>query len=578
MDCKNGNGKVMTRPYMINGGGGGSSTVEIINQPVVEQLSESSVKITVTSVNIAGTPTSYKYYWEKFNNTTLVFDAVSSKTDGASTTITGLAPLGYYMFKVEAYDGAIVSATKYAFHTMAGASINSQMISSVATTLKAPSKSYMELSVSDAEFKLNKYAIAHRSFSSIVPPSYSTVDFTVGSKTQPVSEANSVAYYTFGGSILMKNSIENANAIGGIGFFIDSYATKGYYIIIETTASAASKNRKAVRIVKFYGNNIVNLRETGTRTESTIEGIYGGRSYNIDVKVKVELKTVTIDAYVNGYKISYTDSTANNTAVGSLGLVEMLKATNQVALLCGRGTVAYDYVYGNTIEKKQYDEAQYTLNLYKGQFNNDLINTEFGDLIYTDVNDEIDSKGTAVDEFGTVVREIAKASIKFDTRPSYPVLWSTGANSSVSILGQKVSSFGAEAYVLNNSSSTVPLADDIGNSFYVYGNTLGSSGTLEYVNNPESEYATVEPVIFESAWLQNLSDVKSLADWIKTKTVNRGKVVTLQVFGNPLISVGDIVSIKYVYEGFAGTESLIVTNVNQSYSEGLETNIVCRSL
>jgi tRNA A37 threonylcarbamoyladenosine synthetase subunit TsaC/SUA5/YrdC len=94
----------MTRPYVINGGGGGSSTVEIINQPVVEQLSESSVKITVTSVNIAGTPTSYKYYWEKFNNTTLVFDAVSSKTDGASTTITGLVPLGYYMFKVEAYD------------------------------------------------------------------------------------------------------------------------------------------------------------------------------------------------------------------------------------------------------------------------------------------------------------------------------------------------------------------------------------------------------------------------------------------------------------------------------------------
>lgn len=103
-------------------------------------------------------------------------------------------------------------------------------------------------------------------------------------------------------------------------------------------------------------------------------------------------------------------------------------------------------------------------------------------------------------------------------------------------------------------------------------------GTLEYVNNPESEYVTVEPVIFESAWLQNLSDVKALADWIKTKTVNRGKLVSLKVFGNPLISVGDIVSIKYAYEGFAGTESLIVTNVNQSYSEGLETSIVCRSL
>jgi len=576
MDGKNGYGEVML-PANENYGGG-STSVEIINQPVVEQLSATSVTITITSVNIATVPTSYKYYWEKYNTSTLVFDAVSSKSDGSSTNITGLTELALYKFIVEAYNGATVSQTRSIYHTMAGSSINSQMISSVATTLKAPSKSYMELSVSDAEFKLNKYAIAYRSFSSVVPPAYSIVNFTVGSKTQSVSQANSVAYYSFGGNVLMKNSIENINAMGGIGFFIDSYATKGYYILIETTSSAASKNRKAVRIVKFYGNNIVNLTETGTRTESTIEGIYGGRSYNIDVKVKVELKTVTITAYVNGYKISYTDSTANNTAVGSLGLVEMLKATNQVALLCGRGTVAYDYVYGNTIQKSQYDDAQYALNLYSGQFNNDLINTAFGDLVYTDVNDEIDSKGTAIDEFGTVVREIAKASIKFDTRPSYPVLWSTGANSSVSILGQKVSSFGAEAYVLNNSSSTVPLADDIGNSFFVYGNTLGSSGTLEYVNDPESEYTAVEPVIFESAWLQNLSDVKSLADWIKTKTVNRGKLVTLQIFGNPLISVGDIVSIKYVYEGFAGTESLIVTNVNQSYSEGLETNIVCRSL
>ena len=558
--------------------GGGSTSVEIINQPAVEQLSATSVKITITSVNIATAPTSYKYYWEKYNTSTLVFDPISSKTDGSSTTITGLTELALYKFIVEAYDGATVSQTRSTYHTMAGASINSQMLSSVATTLKTPSKSYMELSVSDAEFKLNKYAIAYRSFSSVVPPSYSSVNFTVGSKTQLVSQADSIGYYTFGGNILMKNSIDNTNAMGGIGFFIDSYATKGYYIIIETTSSAAAKNRKAVRIVKFYGNNIVNLTETGTRTESTIEGIYGGRSYNIDVKVKVELKTVTITAYINGYKISYTDSTANNTTAGSLGLVEMLKATNQVALLCGRGTVAYDYVYGNTIQETQYSDTEYALNLYNGQFNNDLINTSFGDLIYTDINDEIDAKGTSVDEFGTVVREIAKASVKFDTRPSYPVLWSTGANSSVNILGQKVSSFGAEAYVLNNSSSTVPLADDIGNSFFVYGNTLGSSGTLEYVNNPESEYVTVEPVIFESAWLQNLSDVKALADWIKTKTVNRGKLVSLKVFGNPLISVGDIVSIKYAYEGFAGTESLIVTNVNQSYSEGLETSIVCRSL
>jgi|688.fasta_scaffold00876_4 hypothetical protein len=569
----------MTRYILVNGSAGGP--VDIINQPIVEQISTTSVSVNITIVNMASQPTKYKFYWYKLNTSTQVYDLVSSiENSTIPYTITGLVEGASYEFKVEAYSGVTVSQARSAFHVMAGSSINGQVISPTPKTLNAPSKSYMELSVSESEFKANKYAVAYRSFTSVVPPTYSSVNYAGANVSQSVSEANSTAYYSFGGSIFMKNSIENTNAVGGIGFFITPEAARGYYIIIETTASAASFNRKAVRIVKFYGNQLFNLRESGVRTESTIEGIYGGRTYNIDVKVKVSLQSVTINAYINGYKITYTDSTTNNTVKGSTGLIESLKATDRVALLCGRGTVAYDYVYGNTITKTNYDDSAYKINLYQGQFNNDLINTSFGDLIYTDRDDEIDAKGTAIDEFGTVVREIVKSNIKFDTRPAYPVLWSTGANPNAVLLGTKVSSFGAEAYVLNNSSTTIPLQDDLGNALYVYGNSLGSSGTLEYVSNELAEYANPEPVIFESRWLQNLSDVKSLADWIKSKTVvvNRGRVVNLKVFGNPLISVGDIISIKHTYVGLAGTENFIVTNVSQEYSEGLETSITCRSL
>jgi hypothetical protein len=561
--------------------GSGSTAVEIINQPIIEQISTTSVKVNVTIVNMTSQPTSYKFYWYKYNTSTLVFDLVSSQTNSnIPYTITGLTESALYKFTVEAYLNATVSQSRSTLHTMAGSSINGQVISPIPKTLNAPSKSYMELSVSEAEFKANKYAVAYRSFTSVVPPTYVNVNYAGGTVSQSVYEALTTGYYSFGGSIFMKNSIDNTNAIGGIGFFITPEAAKGYYIIIETTPSAGSFNRKSVRIVKFYGNQLFNLKESGIRTESTIEGIYGGRTYNIDVKVKVSLQSVTINAYINGYKITCTDSTANNTVVGSAGLVESLQATDRLALLCGRGTVAYDYVYGNTITKTNYDDAEYKINLYQGQFNNDLINTSFGDLVYTDRDDEIDKKGTSIDEFGTVVREIVKSSVKFDTRPAYPVLWSTGANTNAVILGTKVSSFGAESYVLNNSSTTIPLQDDLGNALFVYGNSLGSSGTLEYVSNELAEYANPEPVIFESKWLQNLSDVKSLADWIKSKTVvvNRGRIVTLRVFGNPLISVGDIVSIKHTYVGLAGTENFIVTNVNQEYSEGLETSITCRSL
>ena len=561
--------------------GSGSTAVEITSQIIVEQVSTTSVKVDLTTVNMTSQPTSYKFYWYKYNTSTLVFDLINSATNSSVPyTITGLTEGALYKITAEAYLNATVSQTRSTFHTMAGSSINGQVISAIPKNLNAPSKSFMELSVSEAEFKSNKYAVAYRSFTSVIPPAYSSVSYAGAVLSDLVFQANSTGYYSFGGSISMKNSIDNTNAIGGIGFFITPEAAKGYYIIIETTPSAGSFNRKSVRIVKFYGNQLFNLKESGIRTESTIEGIYGGRTYNIDVKVKVSLQSVTINAYINGYKITCTDSTANNTVAGSTGLVESLQATDRLALLCGRGTVAYDYVYGNTITKTNYDDAEYKINLYQGQFNNDLINTSFGDLVYTDRDDEIDKKGTSIDEFGTVVREIVKSSVKFDTRPAYPVLWSTGANTNAVILGTKVSSFGAESYVLNNSSTTIPLQDDLGNALFVYGNSLGSSGTLEYVSNELSEYANPEPVIFESKWLQNLSDVKSLADWIKSKTVvvNRGRIVTLRVFGNPLISVGDIVSIKHTYVGLAGTENFIVTNVNQEYSEGLETSITCRSL
>ena len=47
---------------------------------------------------------------------------------------------------------------------------------------------------------------------------------------------------------------------------------------------------------------------------------------------------------------------------------------------------------------------------------------------------------------------------------------------------------------------------------------------------------------------------------------------------NIIISVGDLVTIKYSYQGFAGTEKLIVTSVTHRYNAGLETSITCRTL
>jgi len=562
--------------------GGTVSSLAFITNLVVKPLSNTSVEINVDTYNFSAEPTFYRVYIQKkiYAISSWINDPNSPETFTDYTTdpfiITNLIAGATYDFQVVPYlnlnNGYGVQQYNY---TMPTDNFSIQTFSSTPKDFKI-AKSYMALSVTEQDYLAKRFAVASREFPAIVVPTTKTISKTNG------NEYN-LGYFSYGASIILNNLIENPQQMGGLGFFIDNFGQTGYYVLIESTASASSADRKSVRIVKFIGNKIKPLKEIGTRVESTVEGIYGGRIYNIDVKVKIENKTVNIDAYINGYKISYQDTTAR--ASGSVALPEtsILAPTNKVAAICGRGEVAFDYVYGNELKDYQYNDVSFNLNFYQGQFGNDLINTSFGDLSYIGnySEDEIsvgNKKLTALDEFGTVVREILKVDVKYDTRPSYPIKWSTGINNYANIIGQKISNFGAQAYVLNNTSTSIPVSNGLEASLYIYGNTLGSSGELEYKTDGLNDYTTVEPVIFQSTWLQTESDVKNLATWIKSHVVNKGKLVEMSIFGNPIISIGDIVSIKYSYYGLSGTENFIVTNVKHSYSAGLETQITCRTL
>jgi hypothetical protein len=459
------------------------------------------------------------------------------------------------------------------FSTISG--YGGQTVSSTRQDFKV-SKSYLQLAVTSAQYKNKQSALFYKNFDSLTIPTTKTVSTTNGN-------SYNAGYFSFGTSLIMKDTLENTLHAGGVGFFLNESATSGYYIIMESTSSASAiLDKKSVRIEKWIGSNKIPLKEVGTRTESTIEGIFGGRTYNVDVKVKIDNQSVTITAFINGYGITVTDTTYkinNKVEIKST----ILPPSKKMGLVCTRGEVAFDYGYANTLTPFQYEDRISELNIYQGQFNNDLINTSYGDLIYM-ANyqaDEISTgnkKAVAVDEFGTVVREIIKRDVSFNKRPAYPTMWSTGINPFAKILGNKISNFGSQIFVMNNTSQTIPLSNGAEASFLLLGNSLGNSGELEYSTDELNDYVNKEPAVFISSWLQNESDVKSLANWIKSNVVNKGKIINMTIFGNPLISVGDIVSIKNVYQGLAGTESFIVTEVKHSFSEGLETSITCRTL
>lgn len=569
--------------YYESGAAGNPSTgVDITQPPTIKPQSTTSITFDINKVGMTAEPTSYTYTITEVDiyNVAIPGGQVLTGTPTSEPfTVTGLKSGSSYKASVAAkLNSSTGNAIVFYFVMPKDANAISAGANALDPNKPATSKSFLRINNSSKDAK--SYKVAWKSFDGLKLGAYTTSSITVDGKQIPVTRYTENNYYAFGTTMYLDAIIEKTRQSAGFGFFLDNLGSTGYYVSIDTTETAASDNKKEVRILKVIGSEVYPLTDTQKSTVTSLNGVYGGRSYKIDVKVRAYENSVYINVYINGFKISVVDTNKSyQTPDGRTFINKILNPTKQIGVFAKTGQAIFDYVYGTDITKPQYENINYVKDIYNGLFSNDFLDLSFGDIIYNQsVEEDNLAKPSALDEFGTTVRELKKSQFIFNSAPAFPINFSTGLNNAVKILGEKKSNFGGEVYVLNNSSALTPLNDQQSASFYIYGNTISPSGVLEYETDQIPDYINQEPVIFESAWLQNLSDVESLGKWIKANIINKGKIVSMEVFGNPLISVGDIVTIKYPYHEFAGTEKFIVTSVSHSYSEGLSTNITCRTL
>ena len=55
-------------------------------------------------------------------------------------------------------------------------------------------------------------------------------------------------------------------------------------------------------------------------------------------------------------------------------------------------------------------------------------------------------------------------------------------------------------------------------------------------------------------------------------------ILNMNIFSNPLISVGDVITVNHPDNGLDGTKKFVVTNVNHTFDQGLDTSITARSI
>jgi len=380
-------------------------------------------------------------------------------------------------------------------------------------------------------------------------------------------------HYAFGTGMFFPGGTKDTEVGGGFGFFVDNSGMNGYYVFMQKTSNLKVLAENEVQIFKIVNGKKIVLSDSQQTASTSVNGVVGAKNYKVDVKVKTTATTNVIDVYINNFKISAVDSNAANTTDPTKLI---LPRTSKVAMFASVGSASFDYLYGTPIDENQYNTGVMQ-NVYNGQFASTTLDFLYGEKVLSNF-DKLSLPNGKIEEFGTVARELRKVSVKYEQRPGYPLYATLGINKYVQVLGSRLSSFGAEIYLLNNAGTYVPIEDGQFHSFSIIGNYVVPTGQHEYMDKTVNEFSAPEPAIFESMWIQNESDAKKLSEWIKTQWSKQQMIVNMEVFGNPLLSVGDVITINYPDNNLDGTGKFIITNVNLSYDGGLSTTLTARSI
>jgi hypothetical protein len=592
--------------YMINGG------YTAPTDPVPANYTIPFVSVIVTSPTeatiVAGSPTTIPGSYSGTASTEANFSGFSAidhrpftDADGI-VFLTGLLPGIKYYLRVRAHSGTNATGTygEYIYETFTMpkfANVSSPSASTSGTTtpttptytdestqskiMKILEEESLDLSNSTM-FQVEKVGTStafsgnrelQRSYLKVTSTNKDTNSYSVAIKNTGIS--TSYTRYSFGAGILFASTLTNLRSGGGIGFFTNSTGTNGYYIELQTDQSQSNNKDKSLKIYKIVNTKRIYLQDSQDKDSGRLlGGVLTSTLYKLDVDVTVDTSSgvVVIDVYVNNFKVTAVDTKVGTSTDPKKNIIS---PTANVALFSKLHTTAFDYVYANPVSATQIADTS-SRKIYDGQYSSSTIDFTFGEKVAQNFNSP-DNKVSFIEEFGKTVREIRHVKANFAQSAAIPLYASTGINKFATILGSKFSNHAAEIFVINNASSFIPLSVGNEQQFFVLGNYVDNGSQHEYTETVDQS-TPLEPATFQSMWIQSESDAKALYGWIKNQWSKQQQSVNMEIFGNPAIEVGDIITINYPKNDLDGTKKFLVTNVNTSFDEGVSTNITARSI
>jgi len=372
---------------------------------------------------------------------------------------------------------------------------------------------------------------------------------------------------------------KNMNA--GIWVWGNIAQNQMYAIDITATTHVNRKVGNEVRVLKRLSNGTVTQLSKGATVQ-----INENAWYDVDVVVT---DTARFTVSINGVPVLNVIDNGSDLAIsGRAGLY-----------VRGDGVADYEYFYmmaDGGIQETDLDNSSYLDILRGGYFSNQY----YRDFV-TRTRVAVRRRGRKpvwytqwydqryFDEFGMQVHEYRPYEITFDKSP---VLYSSLyiSNDSQVVQDEYIHNpFGAKFIIANasrvnsvvNGEDTLTYGSEnpVDQKIMITGRTVQQAESTDYVvKNETAIRARGEIAIeFSSPWIQSEAAAKALGDWIVDNWGEPTDQLEVEVFGNPLLQLGDVVAINYPPRDMvASTHKYFVIAIDNGWDAGLSTNLTLR--
>jgi hypothetical protein len=414
--------------------------------------------------------------------------------------------------------------------------------------------------------------------------------------------------YWYLGTRLRIDKSSHKDKVGGIFFNADNGLGTGYFLEVMATARMNGKMRHTRNEVVFYS-----MKPDGSKKQFGGEKLVmkdKSKNHKKNAKTKKDIGAelaVPMDRWID-FDIWFEvkgngDHSIQIWANGSY-LFEAIvpngsgwqhNRVERFGLFArGHSSVTFDYVYAiNNLGVDPIDGESY-FDRIEGAYRGNQIEKDWTHETRK-VRRKIKKKWTKVkvrytnryyDEFGPMVHELREFKIKFTS--DTPVLQSKLylSNRTQAVPAEYVGDISGAHFVLANISrqDAIISGDDettamgngtINHKLFVYGRPAiqKDAQQIEKTDDWSIRRRGIIEVEYDSPWTQNETEANNLADWLVTNWSNSDAKVEIEVFGNPLLELTDIVTLTY--KNMTNVKFYVI-GINNSYEGGLSTTLTLR--